>query len=85
MQSNGNANLVNETLDKAKAGAHETMGKVADASRNAAEAIGKKGDSLKNVEQQFVEDCRGYVQENPVTSLFIAGVAGFVFSRLMSS
>ena len=85
MQSNGSANRVDETIDRAKAGVHETVGKVADATRDAAEALGKKGETLKNVEQRFVEDCRGYVRDNPIQSLCIAGVVGFVFSRLMSS
>ncbi len=84
MQLNG-TNKVDETIDKAKSGAHETAEKVADATRNAAEALGKKGESLKNVEQQFVEDCRGYVHDNPVMSLCMAGAAGFVISRFIGS
>ena len=35
----------------------------------ATEALGKKGEQLKNVEQQFVENCRGYIHENPLASL----------------
>jgi ElaB/YqjD/DUF883 family membrane-anchored ribosome-binding protein len=32
----------------------------------------------------MVENCRGYVHENPVASLGIAAGAGFLLSRLMS-
>jgi ElaB/YqjD/DUF883 family membrane-anchored ribosome-binding protein len=46
--------------------------------------LGKKGKQLKNVEQQFVENCRGYINENPLTSLGIAVGAGFLLSRLLS-
>jgi ElaB/YqjD/DUF883 family membrane-anchored ribosome-binding protein len=54
------------------------------AQTQATEALGKKGKQLKNVEQQFVENCRGYINENPLTSLGIAVGAGFLLSRLLS-
>jgi len=54
------------------------------AQTQATEALGKKGEQLKNVEQQFVENCRGYINENSLTSLGIAVGAGFLLSRLLS-
>ncbi|HEY5138086.1 MAG TPA: DUF883 C-terminal domain-containing protein, partial [Methylococcales bacterium] len=39
----------------------------------------------KNVEQQFLDNCRGYIHKNPAASLGIAVGAGFLLSRLMSS
>lgn len=73
-----------ETIDKAASSAHETVDKIASATTNAAEALGDKGRQLKNAEQQLLENCRGYVRDNPVTSLGIAVAAGFLLSRVMS-
>jgi ElaB/YqjD/DUF883 family membrane-anchored ribosome-binding protein len=84
MDATGNTNRVDETIDRLKSGAHEAVDKAANATSQAADAIGQKGEQLKNAEQQFVEDCRGYIHENPVASLAIAVGAGFLLSRLMS-
>ena len=73
-----------ETIDKASHSAHEAVDKIADAANQAADAIGEKGGQLKNAEQQLLENCRGYVRDNPVTSLGIAVAAGFLLSRVLS-
>ena len=73
-----------ETIDNAANSAHEAVDKVASATNQAAEAIGEKGEQLKNAEQQLMEDCRGYVRDNPITSLGIAVAAGFLLSRVLS-
>jgi ElaB/YqjD/DUF883 family membrane-anchored ribosome-binding protein len=73
-----------ESIDKAANSAHEAVDKVASATNQAAEAIGEKGEQLKNAEQQLMEDCRGYVRENPITSLGIAVATGFLLSRVLS-
>ncbi len=73
-----------ETIDKASKSAHEAVDKVASATNQAAETLSEKGEQLKNAEQQLVENCRGYIRDNPITSLGIAVAAGFVLSRLLS-
>lgn len=73
-----------ETIDKASSSAHEAVDKIASATNQAAEALSEKGAQLKNAEQQLMENCRGYVRDNPITSLGIAVVAGFLLSRLLS-
>lgn len=73
-----------ETIDKASKTAHEAVDKVASATNQAAETLSEKGDQLKNAEQQLVENCRGYIRDNPITSLGIAVAAGFLLSRLLS-
>ena len=83
METTDNTNRIDETIDKVKSGAHEAVDKAANAANQAADALGRKGEQLKNAEQQFVEDCRGYIHENPVASLGIAAGAGFLLSRLM--
>lgn len=73
-----------DTIDKASQSAHEAVDKIASATNQAAEALGEKGEQLKNAEQKLMESCRGYVQENPITSLGIAVAAGFLLSRVLS-
>ena len=73
-----------ETIDKTANSANEAIDKVASATNQAAEALGKKGEQLKNAEQQLMEDCRAYVHDNPITSRGIAVEAGFLLSRVVS-
>jgi len=73
-----------ETIDKAANSAHEAVDRIANVTTQAVEALGEKGEQLKNSEQQLVENCRRYVHDNPITSLGIAAAAGFLLSRLMS-
>ena len=73
-----------DTIDKAVSSAHEAVDKISSATSQAAEAIGEKGQQLKNAEKQMMETCRGYVRDNPLSSLGIAVAAGFLFSRLLS-
>jgi ElaB/YqjD/DUF883 family membrane-anchored ribosome-binding protein len=73
-----------ETTDKVSNSAHEAFDKIASATSQAAEALGEKGEQLKNAEQQLMKNCRGYICDNPITSVSIAVAAGFLLSRLLS-
>ncbi len=73
-----------ESIDKASKSAHEAVDKIAGATSHAAEAIGEKGEQLKNTEQRILNNCQEYIRDNPVTSLGIAAAAGFLLSRLLS-
>lgn len=73
-----------ETTDKVFNSAHEAVDKIASVTNQATEALGEKGEQLKNAEQHLMENCRGYVRDNPITSLGIAAAAGFLLSRLLS-
>lgn len=73
-----------ETIDKASNSVHEVVDKIAGASNQAVEALGEKTEQLKNAEQQMMNDCRSYIQNNPATSMGIAVAAGFLLSRLLS-
>ena len=73
-----------EIIDKAANSANEAVDKVTSATNQAAEALGKKGEQLKNAEQQLIEECCVYVRDNPITSVGIAVAAGFLLSRVVS-
>ncbi|MGZ8915328.1 MAG: DUF883 family protein [Methylobacter sp.] len=85
MHTTNKTHAVDDTVDRLRAGAHSTVDKVANATTQAAETLGQKSEQFKNVEQQFLENCRGYIHKNPTASLGIAVGAGFLLSRLMSS
>ena len=85
MDATDKTNTVDDTIDRLRSGAHSTVDKLANPTTQAAEAVGQKSEQLKNVEQQFLENCRDYIHKNPVASLGIAVGAGFLLSRLMSS
>lgn len=74
-----------DTVERVKAGAHEAVEKAAQVSRQAADTLGEKGEQMKHLEEQFMENCRQYVHDKPVTSLGIAVALGFLLSRLVSS
>jgi ElaB/YqjD/DUF883 family membrane-anchored ribosome-binding protein len=72
------------TTDKVSQFAHETVDSIADASNHARAAFDEKSDEIINAEQLLVKNCQSYVRENPVTSLGLAVVSGFILSRLLS-
>jgi ElaB/YqjD/DUF883 family membrane-anchored ribosome-binding protein len=73
-----------EITEKVSNSAHEAYDKIADATSQAAEALGEKGEQLKKAEQKLMKNCRGYIRDNPMTSVSIAVAAGFLLSRLVS-
>lgn len=85
METIDNTSTVDDTVARLRSGAHSTVDKVANATSQAAEVLGQKSEQLKNAEQQFLENCRAYIDKNPATSLGIAVGTGFLLSRLMSS
>ena len=45
-------------------------------SKTAADTLCKKGQQMKHMEERFLENCRSYVHDKPVTSLSIAVALG---------
>ncbi len=74
-----------EIIDKAANSANDAVDKIASATKEAAESLAKKGEQIKNAEQQLLEDCRIYVRDNPLSSMGIAVAVGFLLSRAMSA
>jgi len=72
------------TIEKASDYAQETAENIANASAQAAKALGEKGEQLRNAEQKLMKHGRSYVSDHPMASLGIAVTAGFVLSRMLS-
>ena len=73
-----------ETIDRVSNSAHEAFDKIASATNQAAEAFGEKGEQMKKAEKKLMKNCRGYIKDNPMTSVGIALATGFLLSRLLS-
>ncbi|MDO9104842.1 MAG: DUF883 C-terminal domain-containing protein [Methylovulum sp.] len=73
-----------KTIDNAFTSAHEVVDNIASAASHAADALGEQGEQLKKAEHRLVDNCSGYVRDNPISSIGIAVAAGFLLSRLLS-
>ena len=73
-----------ETTDKAANSAHEALARSANATNQATETLGEKGEQLKKAEQKLMKNCCGYISDNPITSVSIAVAVGFLLSRLLN-
>jgi ElaB/YqjD/DUF883 family membrane-anchored ribosome-binding protein len=80
----GNGQGKNDPVERAAEGAHETVDKIADATHKAADAIGEKGAQLQDLQEEWLENAREYINKNPVKSVGIAIAGGFLLSRLLS-
>lgn len=85
MQTSDMTDTVDDTVDQLRSRVHSAVDKVANATTQAAQVMGEKGEQFKNVEQQLLDDCQDYIHKNPIVSLAVALGAGFLLSRLMSS
>lgn len=73
------------TVDKVAASAHQVVDKLAGVATSAAETLDQRGGQLRDAQSRLSESCRTYVRENPMASLGIAVLAGFVLSKILSS
>ncbi|MGJ0430491.1 DUF883 family protein [Methylobacter sp.] len=71
-----------ETIDKLSSTAEEAAEKIASVTSQATEVLGEKGEQLKELEEQLMEDARDYIREHPITSMGIALAAGFMLSQI---
>jgi ElaB/YqjD/DUF883 family membrane-anchored ribosome-binding protein len=79
------ADAAQPAVERLAAGAHQTVDKLASAAGTAAQVMGEKSEKIKLAQERLLEDCRGYVRENPIASVGIALAAGYLLSRLISS
>lgn len=73
-----------EITDKASKLVHEAGDKIVSATNFATDGLSEQGEKIKNAEQQLLKNCRGYIHDNPLTSMGIAIASGFFLSRLLT-
>ncbi|MGE0861466.1 MAG: response regulator [Gammaproteobacteria bacterium] len=70
-------------VDRLAEKAHDAVQRAASAASTASEKVGAQSEHLLEFKDTFAEDCRAYVQANPLKALAYAAVAGFVLTRLL--
>ncbi len=83
--TNTGADVAGPAVDRLASGAHRAVDQMADVAARAADALDVKSVQLKDLQAQWLEKGRVYIRDNPVKSLGIAVVSGFLLSRLLSS
>ena len=77
------ARLAKPAIDQAAAMAHQAVDKAASAVAPAAEWLAEQGESLSTTQKKLLSDTCSYVSANPLKSVGMAVLAGFVISRFI--
>lgn len=77
------ARKVKPAIDHIATMAHQAVDKAAGAAAPTADWLAEKGESLKAAQKKALTDTCGYVSANPIKSVGIALVAGYLFSRFI--
>lgn len=77
------ARKVKPAIDQMATMAHEAVDKAAVAAAPTVDWLAEKGESLKAAQKKAFADTCSYVSANPIKSVGIAVVAGFLFSRFI--
>ena len=70
-------------IDRVAAMAHQAVDSAAGAAAPTADWLAAQGESLKAAQKKLVDDTCSYVAANPLKSVGIAVLAGFVLSRII--
>jgi len=79
------AQTAHEAIDRLAAKAGPAVEKMRATTSSAKETLRAKADALGQLEEQWLENARGYVRENPLTAVAIGVLAGVLLSKLASS
>jgi ElaB/YqjD/DUF883 family membrane-anchored ribosome-binding protein len=69
-----------QQLDKLSESAHSAVDRAA----QVAERVGERGEELLALKDDYLEQAREYVKENPIMALGIALAAGYLFGKITS-
>jgi ElaB/YqjD/DUF883 family membrane-anchored ribosome-binding protein len=70
-------------IDKVAAMAHDVVDKAAGAAADTADKLTARSESLSAAQKKLVSDTCSYVSANPLKSVGIAALAGFVLARII--
>ena len=79
------AESAHPTVDRLADQAHDTVRKVADVASKATENVGSQTAHMREVQENFLQDCRDFVREKPIKALVYAAIAGFLLTRLLGT
>lgn len=78
------AQSAHEAIDRLASKAGPAVERLRGTTAGTAETLRAKADAFGELEEQWVENARGYVRENPLTALAIGVLAGVLLSKLSS-
>jgi len=73
------------TIEQVAAMAHQAVDKAAASAAPAVDWIGEQGESLNATQKKLVSDTSAYIAANPLMSVGVAVLAGYVISRMTRS
>jgi ElaB/YqjD/DUF883 family membrane-anchored ribosome-binding protein len=79
------AQTAHQAIDRVAAKAGPAVEKVRSAASDAAQTLQSKADALGEMQEEWLDACRGYVRENPLTAVAAGVLVGMLLSRLTSS
>lgn len=81
--ADGAIRKVQPAIDHVATMAHQAVDKVAGAAAPTADWLAEQGEALNATQKKLMSDTCGYVSANPLKSIGIAVLAGFVLSRII--
>ena len=73
-----------QQIDRLSESAHSAVDRAAQSAAQVAERFGEKGEELLAMKDDYIEQARDYVKENPIMALGIALAAGYLFGKITS-
>jgi len=73
-----------QQIDKLSESAHSAVDRATQSAAQIAERVGDKGEELLALKDDYVEQAREYVKDNPIMALGIALAAGYLFGKITS-
>lgn len=79
------AQSAHEAIDRLASKAGPAVERLRGTTTHTADTLRAKADAFGEMEEEWVENARSYVRENPLTALAIGVLAGVVLSKIASS
>jgi ElaB/YqjD/DUF883 family membrane-anchored ribosome-binding protein len=70
-------------VDKLATNAHEVVDRVSDTVSGAAQGLDSRIDDLQSTQERLADQCRSYVEDNPLKAVGIALAAGFILAKIL--
>lgn len=73
-----------QQIDKLSESAHSAVDRATQTAAQVAERFGEKGEELLAMKDDYLEQAREYVKDNPIMAVGIALAAGYLFGKITS-
>ena len=80
----GSTGTQKQQIEKLSESAHSAVDRATQAAAQAAERFADKGEELLAMKDDYLEQAREYVKENPIVAVGIALAAGYLFGKITS-